>query len=374
MQDYVQLIKFIKQKYNAQNSAVIVFGGSYGGMLAAWLRMKYPATFQGALAASAPILQFRGNSAAETEFSDIITDDFAQTYPDERCSKGIKQGFTILENLKTRQTDWPELSAYMPTCDNIKSAQDITNLQSHYENGFAYMAMTNYPTPNSFLNPMPAWPVNASCLVYKDIAPTAELVNDEPSNGLSNQERTYLKALNDAANIYFNYTGQIKCVNTSDTEATGTLAASGWDVLACNQLPMPVSDSDSSMFIKKSFDYAQYTADCQKNYGLTPDYDWAFRTFGGGSPSKDFYEMTNIIFSNGLFDPWRSGGVTDYINLNLPTYVIKNGAHHLDLREPTPEDAGTDVEWVRKQEASMIEQWIIQYQKSSSSTVTMVQK
>ena len=58
MMDYVELIRHVKAKYQAEDKAVIVFGGSYGGMLAAWIRMKYPATFQGAYAASAPILQF----------------------------------------------------------------------------------------------------------------------------------------------------------------------------------------------------------------------------------------------------------------------------------------------------------------------------
>lgn len=98
------------------------------------------------------------------------------------------------------------------------------------------MAMTDYPTANSFLNPMPAWPVNASCEVYKDIAPPSaeEETIKTPSNGLSDDEKKYIKALNNATNIYFNYTAQAKCVNTSDTEATGTLAASGWNVLACN--------------------------------------------------------------------------------------------------------------------------------------------
>jgi len=41
--DFVTLINHIKLTTpRAAASPVVAFGGSYGGMLAAWLRMKYP--------------------------------------------------------------------------------------------------------------------------------------------------------------------------------------------------------------------------------------------------------------------------------------------------------------------------------------------
>ena len=76
---------------------------------------------------------------------------------------------------------------------------------------------------------------------------------------------------------------------------------------------------------------------------------------------KDFNSYSNIIFSNGELDPWRAGGVTEFINLNLPVYIITGGAHHLDLKLPNVVDVGTDVEYVRSEEMKLIEKWIRSY-------------
>lgn len=54
MGDYAELIWELRGSYGP-STPVVGFGGSYGGMLAAWFRLKYPHLLNGAIAGSAPI-------------------------------------------------------------------------------------------------------------------------------------------------------------------------------------------------------------------------------------------------------------------------------------------------------------------------------
>jgi lysosomal Pro-X carboxypeptidase len=60
MADYAELIWEIREGSRAHDSPVVGFGGSYGGMLASWFRIKYPHMMEGAVAGSAPIWNFFG--------------------------------------------------------------------------------------------------------------------------------------------------------------------------------------------------------------------------------------------------------------------------------------------------------------------------
>ncbi|CAN1171697.1 Lysosomal Pro-X carboxypeptidase [Linum perenne] len=73
--DYAEIILHVKEQFNAGDSPVIVFGGSYGGMLATWFRLKYPHIAIGALASSAPILYF-DDITPQDGYYNVVTKDF----------------------------------------------------------------------------------------------------------------------------------------------------------------------------------------------------------------------------------------------------------------------------------------------------------
>ena len=82
---------------------------------------------------------------------------------------------------------------------------------------------------------------------------------------------------------------------------------------------------------------------------------------------RDFKYYSNIFYSNGELDPWSAGGVTVQPNDDLPMYMIKGAAHHLDLRLPNDED-GDDVKAARVEEAKWIDKWVREYQGNTTST------
>ncbi|KAL7199339.1 hypothetical protein ACSBR2_021599 [Camellia fascicularis] len=94
--DYATLIIDLKKNLSATDSPVVVFGGSYGGMLAALFRLKYPHVTVGALSSSSPILLFK-NIYSPYAFNNIITQDFREMKLKEQLSEAEKEMQRLLE-------------------------------------------------------------------------------------------------------------------------------------------------------------------------------------------------------------------------------------------------------------------------------------
>ncbi|XP_015100166.1 lysosomal Pro-X carboxypeptidase isoform X1 [Vicugna pacos] len=334
--DFAKLIKYLKRTIpGAKNQPVIALGGSYGGMLAAWFRMKYPHIVVGALASSAPIWQFE-NIVPCGVFMKAVTTDFRKSGPN--CSESIHRSWDAISRLAKKGTGLRWLSEALHLCTPLTNSQDVQHLKDWISETWVNLAMVDYPYESNFLQPLPAWPIKVVCQYLKNPSVSDSLL---------------LQNIFQALNVYYNYSGQVRCLNISET-ATSSLGAQGWSYQACTEMVMPFcSNGIDDMFEPRSWNLKDYSDECFKLWGVRPRPSWITTMYGG----KNISSHTNIIFSNGELDPWSGGGVTKNITDTLVAIVIPDGAHHLDLRANNAFDP-TSVLLARSLEVRYMKQWI----------------
>ncbi|XP_053313875.1 lysosomal Pro-X carboxypeptidase isoform X2 [Spea bombifrons] len=337
--DFAVLIRFLKESIKgAEDSAVIAIGGSYGGMLAAWFRMKYPHVVDGALASSAPIWQFEDLVPCNTYYQ-IVTNDFKKSGPG--CSESVLNSWAAINRVAETSDGLQWLSNAFHLCAPLKNKDDVGAFKGWLIETWVSLAMVDYPYPANFLEPLPAWPIEVVCKFLKN--PKSE-------------ERELLENIFQAVNVYYNYTGNAPCLNTSQT-ASGSLGDLGWSYQACTEMVMPFcSDGVSDMFEPRTWDLQAYSDDCYKQWGVRPRASWITSVYGG----KNISSYSNIIFSNGGLDPWSAGGVKESISDSLVAIVIPEGAHHLDLRSNSAYDPRSVLQ-ARALEVQYMKKWIEQH-------------
>lgn len=336
--DYATVIIDFKKNMSAEDSPVIVFGGSYGGMLAAWLRLKYPHVTIGALASSAPILNFE-DIVSPYSFNNIITQDFKSE--SENCYKVIKESWSKIERAAVKKGGLEVLRNSFKICKNYISANSLLNWLG---TAYIYTAMTDYATPTNFLNPLPAYPVKQMCKAI-----------DDPSTGNTTFAKVYA-----AANIYHNYTGNVKCFDLDDNSDPHDLG--GWQWQACTEMVMPTDgNSQGSIFPASQWNFTEHASYCNYEYNVQPRPNWITTEYGGHDIERVLRRFgSNIIFFNGLRDPWSGGGVLKSLSKSIIAIVAKEGAHHADLRFSDKDDP----EWLkdaRKKEIQIISKWLEDY-------------
>ncbi|VAH80233.1 unnamed protein product [Triticum turgidum subsp. durum] len=331
--DYAVLLTDLKRNLSSESSPVVLFGGSYGGMLAAWMRLKYPHIAVGALASSAPILQFE-DIVPDTIFYDLVSNDFKRE--SLSCFQTIKDSWKELDEQGNGQDGLLKLSKTFHLCQTLNTTGALSDWLS---SAYSYLAMVDYPMPSEFLMPLPASPIKEVCTNI-----------DKQPEGSSILERIYA-----GVNIYYNYTGTVDCFDLDDDPH----GMGGWDWQACTEMVMPMSSSEGlSMFPPDEFDYELYADDCVKNFGVRPRPRWISTEFGGHNISSVLEKFgSNIIFFNGLLDPWSGGGVLKNISESVVAIVAPLGAHHIDLRPATKEDPDWLVS-LRESELEIISGWL----------------
>jgi len=341
--DFAALVTSLKETLLKDPQApVVVFGGSYAGILAAFLRLKYPNVFDMALAASAPILINTDQNFDPTVFYKTVTDDARDA--DQRCPAAVRDGFLrAIETAQEGQGGLERLSNAFGLCKSL-TIDEISHFILYVRNAWANMGMGDHPYAVSSL---PANPINVACQMV--------INGTDPLVGLA--AAVAMAYATPDTKCFDMYEIFIECADQTGCGTGGDAIA--WDYQICTQLLSFVSTNNvTDMFPAYSWNLTDANQYCQKTYGVQPDVDFIPIAFGG----LDLGRVTSrIIFSNGLRDPWHGGGFLKDLSETLPAVVIPTGAHHLDLRGANPEDP-QDVTAARLKEKAFIKQWLAERQ------------
>jgi lysosomal Pro-X carboxypeptidase len=353
--DFAVVITYLKNERisNSTHSPVIAFGGSYGGMLSSWIRIKYPHLVDGAIAASAPVFWFQNAGVPQDAYAHIVS----RTFKLSGCSlKALTSAFSAVREVAKTQEGIDYINEILKLNDESKvvnSADSIYIVQSASDI-MENVAMVDYPYEANFLQKLPAWPVKEMCKTF----------NSKEKKGLRDQ----VKSLYSIFNVWYNTSGGIeefclrgKCAGGDD--ALG--AMQGWNWQVCTEMVMPICHSgppndvfnkDCPFTLEGSLDSCSHMYNSIGYDHLFMRPDWVLENYG-----REFPTATNIVFSNGYLDPWSAGGwsLEPKTEGSLVSLIIEEGAHHYDLRASHPNDTSY-VKEARRIEKLHITRWIQQ--------------
>lgn len=339
--DFVELALALRRDIlRAEASPIIGFGGSYGGMLCAWMRISAPWALDACISASAPIMSFEGlRPPVRPNFfaQGVTADASAEGGSPQACRSRIHAAWRSILGSSA-----PSLRNAFRLCVEPGSPWEVVDW---VVSALDYMAMGSYPYPSSYIlngkGLLPPYPLRQACAVISAAAA------DVPSQ---------MAALRDAAAVFYNYSGALGCFNTSGgSNNESARDAALWGHLYCSELLQVFGrDGATDMYWSSPWNATVAQQGCLASSGLWPDPGWVASRFGGWRAAES---ASRILFSNGGLDPWRGGGVQRSLGPELPAVLIPEVGHHIDLfwSHPGEHQAVRDA---RAEEKGWVRRWV----------------
>lgn len=316
MADYAALLTWLKNNLEgAKNSQVVAFGGSYGAMLAALMRVKYPYIVDAALASSAPFRMFPGLGSCD-RFYRGVTQAFQRS--SWGCPRDVSRTWPVLDKLGSTPEGCKTLQEKFRTCHDLEPS-DYPEFRDWIRHAYSVLAMINYPYAVTARGTIPAHPVKTVCGIIRDGMKTEEDMVD-----------AVVKVVN---MVYNNGTGNNSCNNVY---RTANMHA--YRFQECTELIHPTcTDGVNDMFYPQEWNPEKFAERCRERFGVTPEFDRMLKKY----PIPDFKTASKIFFTDGDMDPWAAHGLAYAPTRRTRYHLIDDAAHHVDLQFSHKDDLGS---------------------------------
>ncbi|KAF7988522.1 hypothetical protein HCN44_001095 [Aphidius gifuensis] len=336
--DAAYFIETKKRQLNIPNSKVFVFGGSYAGNMAAWMRIKYPHLITGAIASSAPILA----KADFFEYYEVVAKSLEKY--DKKCTENIKEAFDYIESLINNPSGLEKLKNSFNLCD----------------------------TPNATIDGQMGWIGNSIAEIFAGTVQYNAIYPDGKSDISKICDKMMAPSYNSsfdriAAIIRepeckdWDYNSFLKLYKNTSWNSK-LIIMRLWYYQTCTEYGYYQTSNSKNSIFGKLFDLDLFTQICTDLYGKYFDIDLLNKSvrrtnvmYGGNKP-----DVKNVVFINGDVDPWHKLSVLKNLNDYSPAFLIKGTSHCDDLGPELPGDTEELVQ-TRKIYSSIINNWINDY-------------
>ena len=283
--------------YKLSKSEWVAFGGSYPGNLAAWVKIKYPQSFVGTVASSAPV------KAVENwpGYMEVVSDSLKH-FGNIECFNVVSTSAKMVMDF-VKKEDWKTLNTLWNTCQpGLSSASktngDLGTFLSNMQGFFQGLVQYNRDRPSS-----------------PTVAKTCKLLLENPDDTF--QVFINLTKNTAAKDSCTEYSTSDVYVALNNITLTGDASSAmrPWTFQTCNEFGYfqvvgtdPKLDAFSSM--SDYINLKSFTDICDDIFemnGAKPRTQWSNTQYG--LPSS--MAAVNVTFPSGSLDPWHVLGVTN---------------------------------------------------------------
>nr|XP_022921264.1 putative serine protease K12H4.7 [Onthophagus taurus] len=327
----------------------IVFGGSYPGSLAAWMRMKYPHLVHGAMSASGPLL-------AEVDFKEYfkVVDEALETHS-EGCVSAVKQGTNQIEILLRHMIGQRNINKLFQLCDpieqSVSNTNDIANFFETLSGNFAGIVQYNKDNRigKSSKN-------NITLDTLCDI-----MVNDSIGpqiDRLASVNHLLLNAY-DQKCLDYKYSKMIDEMRNISWEAESSEGGRQWTYQTCTEFGFFQTSTYSPQIFGDKFPVDFFIQQCVDIFGskynatfLNDAVDRTNLIYGAFD-----IDVTNVVFVHGSIDPWHALGIIKTRSQGAPAIYIEGTAHCANMYPKSDQDL-PQLTNARQQIAELIDSWL----------------